>query len=585
MSRALKQLCLLVACVAFTALPREARASRGWDVFGLSPPVVAMRQSPTKPVREPYFPFLPDEDPSRSVSIGTAQDGLIVNAVPLPQPGQNYAVLPRQLRRGLIYGSQELIGALTEASDYVARVTPGSRLWIGNIGRHGGGDIIYSVSHNAGRDADLAFYTTDAAGRPVDVPDIMRFDDWGRSRDYGGFYRFDVPRNWALVKALATSSQAPMQYLFISNGLRRLLLDHAAAIGEPPAVTMRAASLLRQPGPEIPHDDHLHVRIRCSRFELGAGCLDANAVPGVVDAAGRELRSARIRQASLLAHGMLPEVRRRAAERIAWLGGVEAVTTIRSLLVDPVPRVREAAAVALGDLAPRHASAWVAERWEEEPEGSVRRGLLLASARIRDGAAISTLESGLVSAPRGTLRGKPADLRLAAIDAVADSGAVAAAPALARLLLDASPEVRARSVAALRLLANRDLDGLEYRSLDITEAQRHEASARWLAWYASLPRTGRDAVTLRRQGFALLGVTAAGSAAQYAAALATLAGDARPWVSANAQLELVRMSGNPVKSRRWSAADAQTYWTKWVRRNPGRFAWRTLDEAEDRGRR
>ena len=58
---------------------------------------------------------------------------------------------------------------------------------------------------------------------------------------------------------------------FISTGLERLLIDHAREEGEPLALINHAARVLRQPGPEIPHNDHLHVRVYCSRMDMGAG--------------------------------------------------------------------------------------------------------------------------------------------------------------------------------------------------------------------------------------------------------------------------------------------------------------------------
>ena len=549
------------------SVPSAAVASdRAWDLFGLATAPRAAQQELVKPGRERDFPYLPDEPQGRSLSVGTAQDGFIVNARPLPLPGNHYAVLPRQLSRKLLYGTQELIGAIVAASEAVAAASPGAVLGVGNIGRREGGDIPYSVSHNAGRDADLAFYATDPRGRPVLLPDLVRFDASGRSRDYDGYYRFDVARNWLLVRALAASPLVQMEYLFISDPLRALLLAHARALGEPADVVQRAASLLMQPGREIPHDDHLHIRIYCGRADRGAGCENRSRIlPGVETYEG--IREARLEQAARFAGGKAPEVRKAAIERIAWLGGREQAPAVLEALSDPVPRVREAAVFAAAALAPPRVGSLLADRLESEDDPRVRRAILLAVGDVGGSAADSLLASMLGRRGEVRLAGKETDLRLVTLEGIARARSLTALPQVAALVGSEPLPVALAAERTLRLLL-----------LVSPEDTALEPAQRAVWWRGEVERAGRrDWLSIRKAGLAARGAQPNGSAHAYATSLAPLAGDSDAAIRRAAQEELGRVTGNAAASWRWGRVQAANYWTKWVRRHPDASRWRSED--------
>ena len=86
--------------------------------------------------------------------------------------------------------------------------------------------------------------------------------------------RFDIVRNWALVRALLSDPYMEVEYLFCSRSLKSYLLAHAQRIGEDPALIERAEELLHQPGDSLPHDDHLHLRIYCAADDRAYGCVD-----------------------------------------------------------------------------------------------------------------------------------------------------------------------------------------------------------------------------------------------------------------------------------------------------------------------
>ncbi len=575
MVRAWLQTCAVVAVLVSAGAAARAQTVTLLDVrptavdavelFGLSdrarPGFI-----PTKSAPEVPFPYLPDEPAERSFSIGTVTDGYVVGAAPLPSPGPTWGVLPRQLGRGLVWGTTELLSTLTFAADRVAARYPGTVLWLGNIGARGGGDIPWSVSHNAGRDADLAFYTTDPAGRHVQPPDLLHYGRDGRSREYGGYYRFDVARNWALVEALLASPHAEIQFLFISNPLRALLLEHGERVGADPAVVARARQVLRQPGPEIPHDDHLHLRLYCGRADLGAGCEDTGAPGPNAAARSGALRARAELAASLLRQGDA-ETRARAVERLGLLRATAHVEQVRRRLSDPSPWVRAQAVDALARIGVAGTARWLADHWEDEDDPLVRERLLRAVAELGGDDAIALVDRALRRPVVGRVAGKPYDLRHAAVGAAERLAHPALVAGLLALVADPDPWLAARAVDALRVVTNHDAEAPD------PLRPGSDAAVREAMWRGLTEQfAGRTRRELLEAGFAAAGYGLAGDRLGRASTLADAAGDRRRWVRINAQRELMRVTGNPARSLEWSASDARLYWTRWVRRNPGRVA-------------
>ena len=226
-----------------------------------------------------------------SVSYGRADRGLLRGGRELPPEGRGYVVPALWRERGTQWGTDEIVAAIERAARVVDEKLPGGLLGVGDLSRRGGGRSPFHKSHENGRDADLIFYAVDAAGAPVVPTNAM--PRYGRKLRARAPYErtevaisprfFDLRRNWALVTALLDDPSIDVEYLFISERLRDQLLDWARAAGEDPETIARAARALRQPHHALPHDDHLHLRIRCPRSDLWQGCVDEGRVRLRVD--------------------------------------------------------------------------------------------------------------------------------------------------------------------------------------------------------------------------------------------------------------------------------------------------------------
>ena len=161
---------------------RDRRVSRvlacALLLFAATPSNTA-RAADDPPAHVLEFPFLDDEVPDGSRSVGDTSNGYLVGAKKLEE-SERLAVLPKQRERGLSFGSDQLLAMLDEAGAKLHDAT-GTKLWLGNLARRYGGDIPWSVSHNSGRDADIAFAYRDANGHPADPPDLVPLDSAGYS--------------------------------------------------------------------------------------------------------------------------------------------------------------------------------------------------------------------------------------------------------------------------------------------------------------------------------------------------------------------------------------------------------------------
>jgi penicillin-insensitive murein endopeptidase len=211
--------------------------------------------------------------PSLRGTVGVPHQGVQTEAIELPLRGDGFV---RYRPKGKNHwATPRLISAVTAAAAAVAhQFSGGEPLVIGDFSARYGGKISGHNSHRSGRDVDLLYYVTTPSGVSVRSPGFVRFDSDGLASvgETGKFVRFDVPRNWALVKHLLENPEVGVQFAFTSANLEALLIDYALARQEPLELVYRAQTVLLQPRDSLPHDDHLHVRIACAPDEGVSGC-------------------------------------------------------------------------------------------------------------------------------------------------------------------------------------------------------------------------------------------------------------------------------------------------------------------------
>jgi penicillin-insensitive murein endopeptidase len=178
------------------------------------------------------------------------------------------------------FGMPGLIELTQRAARAVARRHPRSVLLVGDLSLERGGPIAGHHSHQSGRDIDVAFYATDAGGRPTTAAAFLPVDARGRAP---GGARFDDARNWSFLQALLTDGRAEVRSVFVAAWLRDRLLRQAERAGAPKELVARAAAVMSQPPDAEPHHDHFHVRIACVGSQRATICHDDSlARPGEV---------------------------------------------------------------------------------------------------------------------------------------------------------------------------------------------------------------------------------------------------------------------------------------------------------------
>lgn len=208
-------------------------------------------EMPRKFTRAPYLRM--------SLTVGHPNEGYQLRAKRLTSTRELFV---RKSSRERAYGYPSLVLMLHRSARDVAKAVAGSVMLVGDLSMRDGGPLAGHHSHQSGRDADVGFYVTDLADRPVPSREFVAFDGDGKSKDGSGV-RFDDYRNWLLVESWVKDRRAGLSHVFVSGPLRARLLRFAREHPRFAPYADRAAALLEQPENGEPHDDHFHVRISC----------------------------------------------------------------------------------------------------------------------------------------------------------------------------------------------------------------------------------------------------------------------------------------------------------------------------------
>ena len=102
---------------------------------------------------------------ARSISVGTAQHGHLVNGFELPESNAWIRFYRKVATRGSNFATLEMAALLTRASRVVHGAVGGALLTIGDCSGEDGGDLRGHRSHNSGRDVDILFYVKNKRGK------------------------------------------------------------------------------------------------------------------------------------------------------------------------------------------------------------------------------------------------------------------------------------------------------------------------------------------------------------------------------------------------------------------------------------
>jgi len=447
----------------------------------------------------------------RSASVGKVNRGKVKRSASVPLKGRTWRFLGSVKGRKTNYGHEKLSDLVVRVADAVAEKHPGSILDIGNMGLASGGRIVQSKSHQGGRDVDLAIYAVNAKGKQVNTGRFIKFN---RECKAGRGLKVDRARNWELVKALITSEDPVVQWLFISRPVKEALLKYAREQKEEGWIIRRAAAIMHQPGDSAAHADHFHVRIFCTGWDRAQGCVDY----------GPE-RSRHARDDSILA-GRLDRLKRRVRkgldkERLAALETIFSLEPDRAgalaqgLLCDPSSKV---VVRALAEVKRRKKADWektVASKLKCAPGPETELVLLEAvgdylDKRVR--VAARKAASRAVCKDASTCKGAGCDKALklcrTAAGALAWSTDLKDGKILADLLESKDKRVRKKALSAIRTLYVTSDPAVPGERVRSKKKKKKSRAQRWrllvkksrkLTWEEQAFRQ------LQRQGYALKG--------------------------------------------------------------------------------
>lgn len=202
------------------------------------------------------------------MSLGSPNAGALINGV---QATENQFYKP--LSPSGAWATQETLDALAVALGRVHEQFPDTApLALGDISGKNGGPSHPHISHQSGRDVDIAYFYNDGAG-------------WYAR---GNAKNLDLPRTWAFVRALIAETDVDL--ILIDHSIQALLEDYAKRHGDDPGwlagvfrgVPGKQRAIIRHaPG----HATHIHIRFfnpvaqetarRCHAFLLQAKLTQA----------------------------------------------------------------------------------------------------------------------------------------------------------------------------------------------------------------------------------------------------------------------------------------------------------------------
>ena len=320
-----------------------------------------------------FFTTQKERDSNATFSVYDTRDGYLINGRSIESPSLYMRQMQVQYERGIAYGTTEFIQLLDHTARAMHKKYPDTIMYLGNLGLRDGGDIPYSVSHNAGRDGDIAFYMKDGNGKFYHPTDMSKINRRFQSKADPNI-TFDLEKNATLVETLLTQNVAPVQFIFVVRHLRTALRREFVARGASEDLLARFDATVME---QSAHDDHFHVRIYCSNEDICAGCIDRSVIhPWHEDPVPKREACAEKHIKMLSSKRATAEDRATSLQRLALIGESErAGSRILKFLNDGDMNVRAAAAMASASLGQSAVSA-LAKQLDVESESFVQLAIV-----------------------------------------------------------------------------------------------------------------------------------------------------------------------------------------------------------------
>ncbi len=325
-----------------------------------------------------FFMTKKEIDRKETFSVQDTRDGFMVNGQALPVPSLYMRQLPVPYERGIAYATPEFMHLLDIVSRKMKKRFPDTILYLGNLGLQGGGDIPYSVSHNAGRDGDIGYYLKDENGKFAHPDHLHHINRRFVSKEDGAKYTFDLQKNAALIEELLMQKEVPLQFVFVARHLRTALRHELAQRENPDELLARFDAVVME---LASHDDHFHIRVYCSNDDICAGCLDKSVIhEWIEDPVPKQEACITKHYKTLSSKKAGSDERAAALQRLALMNAATRNTApVIKALSDDDESVRAAAAIAAASIrASAHKA--LAHRLDVETSPVVQRALLDAIA-------------------------------------------------------------------------------------------------------------------------------------------------------------------------------------------------------------
>lgn len=189
--------------------------------------------------------------------------GSLLNGTVLPERGQAFERIGRDRSN---WSTGYMISMIEGAAREMTHLYPKNIVQVGGISKEGGGFFPPHKSHQNGLDADIAYMGVDGFDSQV-------------GKDGKVLESFDSAKNWDFFRAVMSQrifdqnkEQSAVSMILVGPALKKHFCAWAKNLKEP-----LDQEILRKMRPTEGHDNHIHLRLKCSPHH--AMCLRQNYEP------------------------------------------------------------------------------------------------------------------------------------------------------------------------------------------------------------------------------------------------------------------------------------------------------------------